>query len=462
MIGKYLLNEEYYHLLKWILQVSAFSVLVFCLLIMLMRKQRNKVLVYGLVVSLGGYALGSFLKASSAVAYIVTPFLKSTFLKLMIIYSGSIFKCILMTWLVINICRKVLLYSEGKLAKKTVIVASVLPSLFLLICEYLFIPMQTELSLEIPGTLLSRDMIGDFTKVSFYLPYENWRIEGFQLMAIAVCVSLLTLLVNWDVEQEPIRGNRRSSAVCCVLCGICLIFIYGLCVLKEVETFIILWLFLSASVIILMILKNNFAVVLKKSKSVTEWTLISISVCVFVCLLHYIFLFKDKKIIHDPYYGVRYIVNGENVSTLRVNVDMIGNEVITAISIVHSSDNVENKDAQRLYDSFPEDVRGMTRGVSYQSNKNEVPMHYLYQMQRGQGYFEMITLNFYHDDYVKYDMNNMYEYLGLSTEMSDGKITYEELINSETFRFKWIVQQGEFENNISFMQQEKYDFRNGG
>ena len=118
MIGKYLLNEEYYHLLKWILQVSAFSVLVFCLLIMLMRKQRNKVLVYGLVVSLGGYALGSFLKASSAVACIVTPFLKSTFLKLMIIYSGSIFKCILMTWLVINICRKVLLYSEGKLAIK--------------------------------------------------------------------------------------------------------------------------------------------------------------------------------------------------------------------------------------------------------------------------------------------------------------------------------------------------------
>lgn len=72
---------------------------------------------------------------------------------------------------------------------------------------------------------------------------------------------------------------------------------------------------------------------------------------------------------------------------------------------------------------------------------------------------EWIRINFYMDELDLKEHPLLIEHLGLEKELEDGILYYkEELLKSETFKYKWLIEKGEFKNNISFVQDPKYDY----
>ncbi len=72
---------------------------------------------------------------------------------------------------------------------------------------------------------------------------------------------------------------------------------------------------------------------------------------------------------------------------------------------------------------------------------------------------EWIRINFHIDELDLKEHPLLIEHLGLEKELKDGVLYYkEELLKSETFKYKWLIEKGEFENNICFIKDPKYDY----
>lgn len=72
---------------------------------------------------------------------------------------------------------------------------------------------------------------------------------------------------------------------------------------------------------------------------------------------------------------------------------------------------------------------------------------------------EWIRINFYIDELDLKEHPLLIEHLGLEKELEDGILYYqEELLKSETFKYKWLIEEGEFSNNVSFARDSKYDY----
>lgn len=64
---------------------------------------------------------------------------------------------------------------------------------------------------------------------------------------------------------------------------------------------------------------------------------------------------------------------------------------------------------------------------------------YTYICPENDGIHEFIRINFFIDDDI--DATVINQYLGLEEELEDGVLYYEEeLLNSENFRYKWILE----------------------
>ena len=60
---------------------------------------------------------------------------------------------------------------------------------------------------------------------------------------------------------------------------------------------------------------------------------------------------------------------------------------------------------------------------------------------------------------ISEEARELLEYVGLTDELSDNVLYYEEeLLKSDSFKYKWIIDNGTFDNNISFLQLEEYEY----
>lgn len=159
---------------------------------------------------------------------------------------------------------------------------------------------------------------------------------------------------------------------------------------------------------------------------------------------------EDDMIHIDWDYGVRYIVNENNNDTLseiRLYIDPEREGVIASLAItvpkdIDETDEKITNEMMQLYNTE----------MSISEEKK-----YTYIYPENDGIHEFIRINFFIDDDI--DATVINQYLGLEEELEDGVLYYEEeLLNSENFRYKWILEKGTYENNISFSGDAKYDY----
>lgn len=159
---------------------------------------------------------------------------------------------------------------------------------------------------------------------------------------------------------------------------------------------------------------------------------------------------EDQMIHIDWDYGVRYVVNENNANALsevRLYIDPQREDVIASLSVTlpKEMDDVDEKEAVELMQLYNTEMSVM----------KEMKCTYVYP--ENDGIHEFIRLNFFLDDDT--DISAMIQYLGLEEEFEDGILYYEkELLNSENFRYQWILEEGNFENNISFSNDSEYDY----
>lgn len=77
------------------------------------------------------------------------------------------------------------------------------------------------------------------------------------------------------------------------------------------------------------------------------------------------------------------------------------------------------------------------------------------------GYHEFIRINFAKEELDLKEYPLLVEYLGLEKELEDGILYYqEELLKSETFRYKLFLEEGNFSDNITLVGVSQYDYSN--
>lgn len=159
---------------------------------------------------------------------------------------------------------------------------------------------------------------------------------------------------------------------------------------------------------------------------------------------------EDQMIHIDWDYGVRYVVNENNANALsevRLYIDPEREDVIASLSVTlpKEMDDVDEKEAVELMQLYNTEMSVM----------KEMKCTYVYP--ENDGIHEFIRLNFFLGDDT--DISAMIQYLGLEEEFEDGILYYEkELLNAENFRYQWILEEGNFENNISFSNDSEYDY----
>ncbi len=159
---------------------------------------------------------------------------------------------------------------------------------------------------------------------------------------------------------------------------------------------------------------------------------------------------EDQMVHIDWNYGVRYVVNENNtdaLSNIELHIDPEHEDIIVAlyITVPQNLGDTDEKDADELMKLYNTKM----------SVVKEKKCTYVYPEK--DGIHEFIRINFFVDDDT--DISAMIKWLGLEEEFEDGILRYEEeLLKSENFRYKWILEEGKFENNISFSGDSKYDY----
>ena len=148
---------------------------------------------------------------------------------------------------------------------------------------------------------------------------------------------------------------------------------------------------------------------------------------------------KEKAI--DWEYGVRYELDGQTV-TLYMNKD--DNETVECLLSVGA---IGEDDTPAMGDQF-----------DFDQVKND-PSSCNGPLEAGGKRSVKISLNMANDDFNAANEKDLIEYLGLEKELTDGRLTLDELRSSSTFRYKDIVNNGDVQKNISFTGEEKYDFK---
>lgn len=187
-----------------------------------------------------------------------------------------------------------------------------------------------------------------------------------------------------------------------------------------------------------------------QDKSPATTLIVSVAIAAAVCLVHcYVFPVSSKKdITHDEQYGIEAVYQkiGEPQSSIRINMDTNQTGIITSLRISYQSKLSSNKACRELVGNYSDDMK----------YDDVLPVTYFYQERDGNGYLEWIVLNLYQDEFDIKESEELLKYLGLVSEMEDGILTLNELKDSETFKFKQILIEGEYSYNISFAGEEKY------
>ncbi|MBE6114188.1 MAG: hypothetical protein E7191_03830 [Erysipelotrichaceae bacterium] len=165
---------------------------------------------------------------------------------------------------------------------------------------------------------------------------------------------------------------------------------------------------------------------------------------------------KTIDIKYDKDYGVRYDVSDNDIASfVLIKIDPEHEDVVSDLRIWVELTEEEYKDKE------------LVKELQMDSNSNLNMMNdsfSTYFYQEGEEYsFEVIDLQFYKDDElestISEEARELLEYVGLTDELSDNVLYYEEeLLKSDSFKYKWIIDNGTFDNNISFLQLEEYEY----
>ncbi len=155
----------------------------------------------------------------------------------------------------------------------------------------------------------------------------------------------------------------------------------------------------------------------------------------------------------DWQYGVRYSVDSEskNGGTITIYLDPVNTDVIASLFVTpyYHGDVIDPQIIELLEEE---------NSTNLKNKKNEKTVYYYMGDSVGL-YQENIRINLFREDLNLKEHPYLVEYLGLEKELEDGILYYkEELLKSETFKYKWMLEEGVFENNVSFMRDPKYDY----
>ena len=165
---------------------------------------------------------------------------------------------------------------------------------------------------------------------------------------------------------------------------------------------------------------------------------------------------KKIDITYDNQYGVRYTVNSNgNESFVLIKLDPNNQDVVSMLRIwIHFDES----------DKLSKDVVAALQKSSNNtlSYMDEMVSTFFYQ-ESDMSSFYVVNLNFYMDDQLKSSMSNeakeLIDYIGLSDELKDNVLYYEaELKHSQNFKYKSIIEEGSFNNNISLLQLKEYAY----
>jgi len=137
----------------------------------------------------------------------------------------------------------------------------------------------------------------------------------------------------------------------------------------------------------------------------------------------------SKKIVYNSEYGVRYRISPETFITITVDPD--DSKTISKLVITVSNELIGNSKGMESYEvSKPSDEDG------------SIPIEYYRSEQQ-----EIIIIRFYSDNLKQDDLKKINEYLGYDFTT---KTNINDLISSDSFKYKEIIENGELVKDISF------------
>ena len=130
--------------------------------------------------------------------------------------------------------------------------------------------------------------------------------------------------------------------------------------------------------------------------------------------------------------------------------------------IIIRTDYKKTGEVLELYitDERSHSILNNTDGInSDPSKEEEEPLTYYAKQNEDGTYFERMIVRFYAGDFDANDAKRILKYLGLKKEYSDYVLSYNELINAESFIYRNTIVNGEKITNISFDGDPKYEFK---
>ncbi len=148
--------------------------------------------------------------------------------------------------------------------------------------------------------------------------------------------------------------------------------------------------------------------------------------------------------------GVRYRVDNEKPSWITLYLDPQNEDVIAAmeISVWHEKEMEDQDILQQLQSDTNTLLKDRKTVISVVQFAHE-----------DEGVNDDIQINFFKDELKPQDIELLMSWLGLEKEYQDGFLKYEEeLLKSTTFRYRWVLSEGELMKNISVDGNPDYDY----
>lgn len=165
-----------------------------------------------------------------------------------------------------------------------------------------------------------------------------------------------------------------------------------------------------------------------KNNSPITITLVAIALTAVLCIAHFNVFIKNKdKLTYDPCNYVIHILDNSEI-----NIALDGDNV----TYLYILSNSEHDIYQELKGVYADDTR-------YDSI---LPIVYQYDSSSDR-YRHQIIINFYMDEFDYDDASTLFEFLGIKDLMKDKCLTYTELLQSKTFKFKDVLTLGTFIDN---------------
>lgn len=164
---------------------------------------------------------------------------------------------------------------------------------------------------------------------------------------------------------------------------------------------------------------------------------VGVIIAIILCFAHNI-LFINKNevsITYNPNYYAEYI-SGNN--SVRIYIDQQSKDIVTSLVIINTQKELQDNQPLNIYSD----------ALIY---KDTLPITYNVAT-----YSETIVLNLYMKEFDFKDAKEMFNYIGLENECHDSNLTFSEIKNSQSFKYKDVITNGEYKE-IFYSKLELHD-----